>query len=59
MSTPYLRWDGYRVKHQGEASQGRFVAFGWLCAKDRNQDSDRKVRIFFEPGKGYTYQVMP
>lgn len=57
---PYLRWDGYRVKHHGEEQgAGKFVSFGWLCGRDSNSDSDVHVRIFHVAGIGYTYTVCP
>lgn len=55
---PYLRWDGYRVKHVGEASpDAQFVSFGKLCGRNSNSDSDRPVQVMFEPGRGYTYKA--
>lgn len=60
MNKQYVRWGGWRVKHQGTASEdGRFVGFGWLCAATRDDDSDQRVQVFHESGKGYTYKVLP
>jgi len=60
MHRPYVQWGAWRVTHQGEATEsGRFVAFGRLCTAARCDDSDPKVEIFHEQGKGYTYRLLP
>jgi len=57
---PYIRWDGFRVKHRGEEQgSGQFVSFGWLCSRDRNCDTDVRVQIFHDANRGYTYKVCP
>lgn len=57
MSKSYVRWDGFRVAHQGEnQGEGRYVSLGWLCSKTESSDTDPQVQIFHEPGKGYTFK---
>lgn len=60
MRKPYIRWDGFRVKHRGEDNgSSEFVSFGWLCGRDSNSDTDTRVQIFRVANYGYTFKVCP
>ena len=60
MSKTHLNWGGFLVRHQGLASaSARFVGEGYLTQKHLRQDTDPRVQIFHEKGKGYAYRPLP
>ena len=60
MAMNYVRWGGFRVRHQGaDTGKGRIVDVGWLCGAVDNDTTDRRVQIYHVHGLGYTYKVLP